>query len=74
MEELRKETLHLNFVQKVWLVPILASAAFLLILSITWLGGQDQARLLKRIQSDYYQGGGQHSSRTAGRRHLGRRR
>jgi signal transduction histidine kinase/DNA-binding response OmpR family regulator/HAMP domain-containing protein len=56
MEEPHKESLHLKFSQKVWLLPILTSAAFLLILSITWLGGQDQSRLLKRIQSDYYQG------------------
>ncbi|MBU0692375.1 response regulator [bacterium] len=39
-----------------WLMPILASFAFLIILSITWLGGRDQSQLLSSIQTDYYKG------------------
>src|SRR3989339_501633 len=44
-----------KFAQKVWMMPIMASSAFLLILTITWLGGQDHMRLMERIQKDYYQ-------------------
>ena len=56
VEPLQKETAQLNLTQKVWLMPAMASVGFILILSISWLGGLDQSNLLKSIQTDYYKG------------------